>query len=96
MNIKTKEAAELLGINEKTFRVWVKKGLVPVRRIGTCHALFDPNKLLDWWKSVENVPDALEPNIGRKAKIVRSLSKKRHENDLALWRENRKGQVVNG
>ncbi len=65
MFIKTREAAQLLGVNEAVFRVWVRKKMVLVRRIGTSHALFDPKKLLEWWRSVENIPDTEEVSIGQ-------------------------------
>lgn len=103
MFIKTREAAKLLGVNESVFRVWVRKRLVPMRRIGTSHAMFKPAQLLDWWRAVENIPDTEEPNIGRKAKVVQKNNKKIQKIELAEWRENRCqaslegiGQVVNG
>jgi excisionase family DNA binding protein len=103
MFIKTPKAAKLLGINEKTFRVWVKKGLVPMRRIGTSQVMFNPKQLLEWWKAVENIPDTQELKIGRKAKAVQQIKKMLQQIELTEWRENRrqtklKGmeQVVNG
>jgi excisionase family DNA binding protein len=101
--IKTKEAAQLLGISEAMFRVWVKKRLVPMRRVGSGHALFDPQKLLEWWHAVENIPDTEELNVGRKAKTVQRINKKVQKIELAEWRKNRRqaslegmGQVANG
>jgi hypothetical protein len=103
MIIKTKEAAKLLGVNENTFRIWINKRLVPMRRIGSCQPLFDSQKLLDWWKAVENIPDTDELNVGRKAKAVQKINKKVQQIELAEWRNNRRqsqpqetGEVVNG
>jgi DNA-binding transcriptional MerR regulator len=96
MFIKTKEAAQLLGVNEAIFRVWVRNKLVPVRRIGTSHALFDPKKLLDWWKAVENVPDTEELNMGRKAKAVQRINKKVQKIELAEWRKSRRQSNLEG
>jgi len=103
MFIKTREAAKLLGVNESTFRVWVRKKLVPVRRIGTSHALFDPKKLLEWWRSVENVPDTEELNVGQKVKTVHQINGKKQAMELAQWRKKRSEgeleemeQVING
>jgi DNA-binding transcriptional MerR regulator len=90
MCIKTREAAKLLGVNETIFRVWVRKNLVPVRRMGTSHALFDPKKLLEWWRSVDEIPDTEESNIGRKAKAVQRINRKVQEIELAEWRKNRR------
>lgn len=94
--IKTKKAAQMLGINEPTFRNWVKKGLVPMRQIGSGHVLFDPEKLLKWWHAVENVPDAEELNVGRKAKAVKRINKQVQKIELAEWRKNRRQTSLKG
>ncbi|MFH0959794.1 MAG: helix-turn-helix domain-containing protein [Pseudomonadota bacterium] len=63
MFIKFEEAVKLLGVSKYVFRGWVRKGLVPVRRIGTSQYIFHRQKLLDWWKSVEHVPNIKKRNI---------------------------------
>ena len=88
--IKTREAAEILGVNESMFRVWVLKKLVLAIRTVTCDALFDRKKLRERWQAVENIPDTQELSLGRKAEAFPDLRRKAQEIELAKWRQQRR------
>ena len=47
IGIRSREAARLLGVSERTLWSWAQKGLVPHRRIGRI-VLFSPSELQRW------------------------------------------------
>jgi excisionase family DNA binding protein len=89
--INSQQAAELLGIKQRTLRKWVKNNKIPYVRYSVHNIRFNVTDLLEWQELKSFTPEAIQEQktVRQQKKLKTELSYK-IENMLAKHYGNKK------